>query len=117
MPESSDEDSDTSDLEIGMFECSEPECVNSLQTISELESHLDIRDHYVKEEKKGKTLYDKVRMDFADMFTRTVKITKNAACARSTQKTAPESLSPGQIVDMGWALPSHGQDPLDLVTR
>ena len=54
VPESSNEDSNMSDSEIEMFECSEPGCVKSFQTFLELESHLDIGDHYVKEDKKGK---------------------------------------------------------------
>ena len=65
----------------------------------------------MKEDKKGKTLYNKVRMDFAGMFTKTVKITEEAACTRSTQQTAWQTLSPGQIVDIGWALPKPWPGP------
>ena len=114
VPESSDEDNVTSDSHIEMFECWEPGCVQSFQTFSELESHLNIGDHYMKEDKKGKTPYNQVRMDFADMFTRTVKITEEAACARSTQQTAPESSSPSQIDYLGWALPKPRPGPSRL---
>ena len=45
------ESSVSSDSEIEMFECSEPGCMKSFRTFSELESHLDIADHCVKEER------------------------------------------------------------------
>ena len=41
LAESSDDDHDS---ELDIFECSEPGCVKSFQTFSELESHLDIGD-------------------------------------------------------------------------
>lgn len=58
----------SSDSEIDMFECSEPGCIKSFRTFSELESHLDIGDHCVKEERQSETLYDKLRRDWVDMF-------------------------------------------------
>ena len=61
------ESSVSSDSEIDMFECSEPGCMKSFRTFSELESHLDIGDHCVKEEKQSETLYDKLRRDWVDM--------------------------------------------------
>ena len=48
--------SNSSDSEIDMFECSEPGCVKSFKTFSEIESHLDIGDHCVKEERQSETL-------------------------------------------------------------
>ena len=35
--------------------------MKSFRTFSELESHLDIGDHRVKEERQSETLYDKLR--------------------------------------------------------
>ena len=59
LPESSDDDGNP---ELRIFECSEPGCVKIFQAFSELESHLDIGDHSLEEERK-KTLYDKLRKD------------------------------------------------------
>ena len=50
------ESSVSSDSEIDMFECSEPGCVESFKTFSEIESPLDIADHCVKEERQSETL-------------------------------------------------------------
>ena len=63
------ESSVSSDSEIDMFECSEPGFIKSFKTFSELESHLDIGDHCVKEKRQSETLYDKLRRDWADMYT------------------------------------------------
>ena len=41
---------------MSMFECSAPRCVKSFQTFSELESHLDVGDHCVKDERPSETL-------------------------------------------------------------
>ena len=46
----------SSDSEIDMFECSEPGCVKSFKTFSEIEPHLDIGDHCVKDERQSETL-------------------------------------------------------------
>ena len=54
----------SSDSEIDMFECLEPGCMKSFRTFSELESHLDIGDHCVKEERQSETLYDKFPRDY-----------------------------------------------------
>lgn len=99
-PESSDEDTDAADTssDIEMFECSEPGCVKSFQTFSELESHLDIGDHCV-------SLYDKLRKDWVDMFTTAVNITEDAGCADSTQERVCQTSPSHQSVEMGWALP------------
>ncbi|CAH3132859.1 unnamed protein product [Pocillopora meandrina] len=60
VTESSEEENDWDDSNIGMFECSEPGCVKSFQTFSELESHLDVGDHCVKDERPSETLNDKL---------------------------------------------------------
>lgn len=88
--ESSDDDTN---LEIDLFECSEPGCVKSFQTFSELESHLDIGDHNAKEERHThtETLYDKFHRDWAERFTTSVNITEDEKCALSNQKSASES--------------------------
>ena len=41
---------------MSMFECSAPGCVKSFQTLSDLESHLDVGDHCVKDERPSETL-------------------------------------------------------------
>ena len=43
--------------------------MKSFQTFSGLESHLDVGDHCVKDERPSETLYDKLRRDWADRFT------------------------------------------------
>ena len=99
------ESSVSSDSEIDMFECSEPRCIKSFRTFSELESHLDIGDHCVKEERQSETLYDKLRRDWVDMFTTSVNITKDATCTPGSQQNVSSSPPSDQAVRMGWALP------------
>ena len=99
------ESSVSSDSEIHMFECSEPGCVENFKTFSELESHLDIGHHCVKEERQPETLYDKLRRGWADMFTTSVNITKDATCTPSYQQSVSASPPSDQAVSMGWALP------------
>jgi hypothetical protein len=100
LPESSDDDSD---LELDIFECSEPGCMKSFQNFSELESHLDIGDHSVKDEQK-ETLYDKLRRDWVERFTTAVSITQDEACTSSNVTNENESSSPNNAVQIGWAL-------------
>ena len=97
-PESSDDDGDP---ELRIFECSEPGCVKSFQAFSELESHLDIGDHSLEEERK-ETLYDKLRKDWVERFTTSVSIT-DKACAPIVANE-DESASPHNPVQMSWAL-------------
>ena len=102
------ESSVSSDSEIDMFECSEPGCYKSFQTFSELESHLDIGDHHVREESQSETLYDKLRRDWVDMFSTSVNITKTTKDATSTpdyQQSVSASPLLDQAVNIGWALP------------
>ena len=73
--DTSTESSVSSDSEKDMFECLESGCSKSFRNFSELESHLDIEDHCVKEERQSETLYDKLRRDWADIFTTSVNIT------------------------------------------
>lgn len=68
---------------------------------SELESHLDIADHSLEEERR-ETLYDKLRKDWVERFTTTVSIT-DKACAPIVANE-DESVSPHNSVQMGWAL-------------
>ena len=81
------ESSVSSDSEIDMFECSEPGCMKTFRTFSELESHLDIGDHCAKEERQSETLYDKLRRDWVDMFTTSVNITKEGTCTPGSHQT------------------------------
>ena len=97
-PESLDDDGDP---ELSVFECSEPGCIKSFQTFSELESHLDIGDHSLEEERK-ETLYDKLRKDWVERFTTSVSITEKACAPIVTNED--ESVSPHDSVQMGWAL-------------
>ena len=99
------ESSVSSDSEIDVFECSEPGCMKSFRTFSELESHLDIGDHCVKEERQSETLYDKLRRDWVDMFTTSVNITKDGTCTPGSQQNVGSSPPSDQAVRMGWALP------------
>ena len=77
VTESSEEENDWDDSNISMFECSEPGCVKSFQTFSELESHLDVGNHCVKDERPSETLYDKLRRDWVDRFITSVNVTEN----------------------------------------
>ena len=88
------ESSVSSDSEIDMSECSEPGCIESFQTFSELGPHLDIGDHCVKEVTQSETLYDKLRRDWVDMFTTSVSVTKDATCTPASQKR------PGELVNV-----------------
>ena len=109
--ESSDDDTDSADAELDMFECSEPGCIKSFTTFSELESHLDIGDHCMKDEKKTETLYDKIRKDGVDMFTSTVRITEYDASESSTKQGVQDSSPSNQAINMGWALPKLRTGP------
>ena len=100
MPENSD---DNGDLELDIFECKEPGCEKSFQNYSELESHLDIGDHSVKDEQK-ETLYDKLRRDWVERFTTAVSITEDEACPTTNVANELESSSPNNAVQIGWAL-------------
>ncbi|CAB4028800.1 Retrovirus-related Pol poly, partial [Paramuricea clavata] len=100
LPESSDDDSDS---ELDIFECSEPGCVKSFQTFSDLESHLDIGDHSVKDEQK-QTLYDKLRRDWVERFTTAVNISEDEACPPTNTTNENESSLPNNGIQIGWAL-------------
>ena len=94
-------DLDNSDIEI--FECSEPGCVKSFQLFSELEAHLDVGDHRVEAERQSETLYDTIRTDWVERFTKTVNITEDEPCEpvfQSESEPAPTM----SFVIMGWAL-------------
>ena len=61
-----------------LFECSEPGCVKSFPTISELESHLNVGDHIIKQERKdSEILCNKLWPDWLTRFTTAVNITKD----------------------------------------
>ena len=87
-----------------MFDCSESGCIKSFRTFSELEAHLDIGDHYVREERQSETLNDKLHRDWVDMFTTSVNKTKDATCTPGSQQSVSSSPSSDQAVRMGWAL-------------
>ena len=42
-----------------------------------LEPHLDVGDHCIKDERPSETLYDKLRRDWADGFTKSVNVTED----------------------------------------
>ena len=77
VTESSEEEKDWDDSNESMFECSEPGCVKSFQIFSKLESHLDVGDYYLKDERPSEMLYDKLRRDGADRFTTSVNVTED----------------------------------------
>ena len=43
-------------------------------TFSALESHLDVGNHCVKDERPSETLYDKLRRDWVDRFTTSINV-------------------------------------------
>ena len=77
VTESSEEEKDWDDSNESMLECSEPGCVKSFQIFSKLESHLDVVDHCLKDERPSETLYDRLRRDWADRFTTSVNVTED----------------------------------------
>lgn len=83
--EGSNEDDDLDDSKMDIFECLEPGCVKSFQTFSELDLHLNVGDHCVKDERLSETVYDKLRRDWAERFTTSVSITDEPQCETSTQ--------------------------------
>lgn len=126
VPESSDDETDSDDEQVDMFECSEPGCVKSFTTFAELESHLDIGDHCVagvkdegqdegqderQDERQTETVYDKLRMDWVDMFTSAVSITEYQPCEPTTKQSVRELSPSDQAVNMGWALPKPRPGP------
>ena len=78
--------------------------MKSFNIFSELESHLDIEDHPVKEERKG-TLCDNLRREWVDMFTTADNITEDAPCAPGKQQNVSGSTPSDEAAAMGWALP------------
>ena len=104
MTESSEEENDWDDSNLSMFECSEPGCVKSFQTFSELESHLDVGNHCVKDERPSETLYDKLRRDWVDRFITSVNVTENEPSEPNIHQSENVSIPALHTVIMGWAL-------------
>ena len=77
---------------------------------SELESHFDIGDHCVKDERPSKTLYDKLRRDWADRFSTSVEVTENEPSEPNIHQSENVSIPALHTVIMGW-------DPSDSPTR
>ena len=102
VTESSEEENDRNDSNISMFECSEPGCVKSVQTFSELESHLDVGD--VKDERPSETLYDKLRRDWVDRFTTSVNVTENEPSEPNIHQSENVSIPALHTLIMGCAL-------------
>lgn len=74
------------DNQLHLFECSESGCVKSFPTFSELESHLNVGDHIIKQARKdSKTLYDKLRRNWVERFTTAVNITEDMPSTSSVQ--------------------------------
>ena len=59
----------------------------------------------MKEQRQSETLYDKLRRDWVDVFTTSVKITKDGTCTPGSQQNVISSPPSDQAVRMGWALP------------
>ena len=70
----------------------------------ELESHLDVGDHCVKDERPSETLYDKLRRDWADRFTTSVNVTENEPSEPNIRQSENVSIPALHTVIMGWAL-------------
>ncbi|CAH3179941.1 unnamed protein product [Porites lobata] len=103
LSESSD---DYRDNQLYLCECWEPGCVKRFPIFSELESHLNVGDHIIKQARKdSKTLYDKLRRNWVERFITAVNITEDMP---STSSHDPRPSDPA--VCMGWALakPSAG---------
>ena len=75
LSESSD---DYRDNQLHLCECWEPGCVKRFPIFSELESHLNVGDHIIKQARKdSKTLYDKLRRNWVERFITAVNITED----------------------------------------
>ena len=93
--------------QLHLFECSEPGCVKSFPTISELESHLNAGDHIIKQERKdSEILCNKLWPDWMERFTTAVNITEDMPSTSRVQSASDQHdrwpLDPA--VCMGWAL-------------
>ena len=74
----SESSADDRDKQLHLFECSESRSVKSFPTFSELESHLIVGDHILKQEKKdSKILCNKLWPDWVERFTTAVNITED----------------------------------------
>ena len=67
-------------------------------------SHFDIGDHCVKDERPSKTLYDKLRRDWADRFSTSVEVTENEPSEPNIHQSENVSIPALHTVIMGWAL-------------
>ena len=93
--------------QLHLFECSEPGCVKSFPTISELESHLNVGDQIIKQERKdSEILCNKLWPDWMERFTTAVNITEDMPSTSRVQSASDQHdrwpLDPA--VCMGWAL-------------
>lgn len=57
------------DQEIHVFECHEPGCGKTFDTLSALELHLDVGDHQSSTNRPKENLYDSIRRDWAKQFS------------------------------------------------
>ena len=98
---------------MSMFECSAPGCVKSFQTFSELESHLDVGDHCVKDERPSETLMISfIKIGQTDLLHQSTSLKMNRLNLISTK--VKMSQYPRCTLSL-WAGPytGHEQDPLD----
>lgn len=95
-----DENKEKESFEIKMFECPQPSCKKSFDSLVELELHLDLGSHQ-RDPKEAESLYDNVRRDWASKFSNISNLKLPGKL-----KTVRESLLFGESAEMsqGWAL-------------
>ena len=75
----------------------------SHKLFSELEAHLDVGDHCFEAERQSETLYDTIRTDWVERFTKTVNITEDEPCEPVFQSESEPAPTMSCVI-MGWAL-------------
>ncbi|KAL9964388.1 hypothetical protein ACROYT_G028020 [Oculina patagonica] len=90
------EDTDSADAELDMFECSEPGCIKSFTTFTELESHFVIGDHCMKDERKTK--HCTIREGWLTNNQVQGFLSRLAAARRRKQEPGEVDLSPRELL-------------------
>ena len=90
------------DQEIHVFDCHEPGCGKSFDTLSDLELHLDVGNHQSSTHRPKENLYDSLRRDWAKQFSTITNLKPNK------DKAKHEELLFGSSSELceGWALPT-----------
>ena len=93
------EDANTSEDEEGLFECPEANCNYIFSTFSDLEMHINLRQHsrYVN----SKSVYDTLKREWANKYS---TVTTSVQKAATIQKFTLQLHSGESDLQMGWAL-------------